>query len=542
MRVEQVQPSAWTEVYFHQRRQARLTLRSANTLTIHPLRQSHRCSLASSVLIALALTFFLAGCGAPSTPKDLVLHWNNTTVINRTTPTLQLVVNPHLVPGDPLGAAAFNAVRTLAPDYMRYQAWLPYPKLAIAELDPPTRQSTSWDFTLIDPMVNQFLTVTATHPAVIDFSTIPQWMFVTDSPVSYPKDPTQVTWNYEQGTQLRDPTNTELADYYRRLASWYVNGGFTDENGVSHESGHHYHLPLWEVLNEPDLEHSTSAEDYTRRYDAIVDAVRSVSPDTRFIGLSLGLPASHLDFVRYFLDPSNHLPDIPIDYISYHFYAVPGLQETSDTWQYTLFEQADTFLDTVRSIEAIRKQLAPNTRTDIDELGAILPTDAPPGIGPAPPALWWNVSAAVSAYFYIRLARMQIDIVGEAQLIGFPSQYPTLSMMDWTSNQPNARFWALKLLKDSFLPGDEMVETYLAPLITSDVEAQAFLTPSGRKLLLINKRNRRIDISLPNAASATALTVDAQSGEAPARAITPTDGTIALQPFAVTVVTWKPAT
>jgi hypothetical protein len=516
-------------------------LRSVNTSTIHRLRQSHGCSLALPALIALALTLFLAGCGASSTPKDLVIHWNKTTGINRTTPTLQLVVNPHLVPGDPLGGAAFNAVRTLAPDYMRYQTWLPYPKLAIAELEPPTRQSTSWDFTLIDPMVNQFLTATATHPTVIDFSTIPQWMFVTDSPISYPEDPTQVTWNYEQGTQLRDPTNTELADYFRRLASWYVNGGFTDENGVLHESGHHYHFPVWEVLNEPDLEHSTTAEDYTRRYDAIVDAVRSVSPDARFIGLSLGLPASHLDFVRYFLDPSNHLPDIPIDYISYHFYAVPGLQETPDAWQYTLFEQADTFLDTVRTIEAIRKQLAPKTRTDIDELGAILPTDAPPGIGPAPPSQWWNVSAAVSAYFYIRLARMQIDIVGEAQLIGFPSQYPTLSMMDWTSNQPNARFWALKLLKDSFHPGDKMVETYLAPLITSDVEAQAFLTPSGRKLLLINKRNRPIDISLPDAASATALTVDAHSAEAPARAITPTDGTIALQAFAVTVVTWKAA-
>ena len=111
-----------------------------------------------------------------------------------------------------------------------------------------------------------------------------------------------------------------------------------------------------------------------------------------------------------------------------------------------------------------------------------------------------------------------------------------------SATSPNARFWALKLLKDSFHPGDEMVETYLAPLITSDVEAQAFLTPSGRKLLLINKRNRRIDISLPNAASATALTVDAQSAEAPARAITPTHGTIALQPFAITVVTWRPAT
>jgi hypothetical protein len=491
----------------------------------------------TSALLLLALT--LSGCGASSsTEKNLTIHWNTTTVIYQTTPTLQLVANPHLLPGDPLGVAALNAVRTLAPDYMRYQAWLPYPKLAIAELQPPTAQSTSWDFTLIDPMLDNFLSATAGHPPVIDFSTIPQWMFVTDAPVPYPSNPTQEIWNYEQGTQLRDPTNTELSDYYRRLASWYVSGGFTDENGLWHESGHHYQFPIWEVLNEPDLEHSTSAEDYTRRYDAIVDAVHSVSPDTKFIGMSLGLPAIHLDFVRYFLDPSNHIPGTPIDYISYHCYAVPGLQETPDTWQYTLFQQADTFLDTVRSVEAIRKQFSPNTRTDIDEIGAILPTDAPPGIGPPPPPQWWNASAAVSAYFYVQLARMQIDIVGEAQLIGFPSQYPTLTMIDWATNQPNARFWALKLLKDSFKPGDKMVETYLAPLLTSDVEAQAFVTSSGQKLLLINKRNRPIDISLPDAASATALAVDAQSAETPARAITPFNGTITLQPFAVAVITW----
>jgi hypothetical protein len=32
-------------------------------------------------------------------------------------------------------------------------------------------------------------------------------------------------------------------------------------------------------------------------------------------------------------------------------------------------------------------------------------------------------------------------------------------MMDWTTNQPNARFWVLKLIKGSFHPGNELVDT-----------------------------------------------------------------------------------
>lgn len=489
----------------------------------------------------MVLAFLLAGCGSVPTTytsKDLTIRWNIPTVINQTTPTLQIVVNPHLVPGDPLGIAALNAVHTLAPDYVRFQTWIPYPKLAVAELEPPSPHSTSWDFSLIDPMVDNFVTVTAGHPMVMDFSTIPQWMFVTDAPVPYPADPNQPTWNYEQGTALRDPTLTELADYYRRLAGWYADGGFNDENGRWHDSGHHYSLPVWEVLNEPDLEHGTTPEDYTRRYDAIVDAVHSVSPDTKFMGLSLGLPGSQLDFIRYFLNASNHLPGIPIDYISYHFYTVPELSETVDSWQYTLFQQADEYLATVRSVEAIRRRLAPDTLTDIDEFGSILPTDAPPGIGPTPPAIWWNTSAAVYAYMYLQLARLQIPILGEAQLIGFPSQYPTLTLIDWKTKQPNARFWALKLLKDSFHTGDRMVQTDPAGSIAGDLELQAYVTPTGRKLLIINKRNRPINFALPDSEGTTILTVDSQSAESPAREITQTHGTLTLHPFAVAVVSW----
>ena len=132
-----------------------------------------------------------------------------------------------------------------------------------------------------------------------------------------------MTWEYTQGTELRDPSGKELGDYYGRLVSWYVNGGFTDENGKRHESGYHYRLPVWEVLNEPELEHATTPEQYTERYDAIVEGIHRVSPETKFMGLALAYPR----IIRITLStssmPANHKPGIPIDYISYHFYAIP---------------------------------------------------------------------------------------------------------------------------------------------------------------------------------------------------------------------------
>jgi hypothetical protein len=108
-------------------------------------------------------------------------------------------------------------------------------------------------------------------------------------------------------------------------------------------------------------------------------------------------------------------------------------------------------------------------------------------------------------------------------------------MMNWENNKPNARFWVLKLLKDSFHPGDKLVETSIN---SKDLAAQAYLTPAGRKLLVVNKRNRAIEISLPDADKASALTVDATTGEGPARGVRPADGKIKLEPFAVTVVAW----
>jgi hypothetical protein len=54
----------------------------------------------------------------------------------------------------------------------------------------------------------------------------------------------------------------------------------------------------------------------------------------------------------------------------------------------------------------------------------------------------------------------------------------------------------------------------------------------------VNKRNRAVDISLPDAATAHVVTVDEQSGDSTARILPVANGAIKIQPFAVTVVSW----
>lgn len=503
----------------------------------------HRWSRHVSLLAAL---FLVAGtatpCAWPQTAarsaNPIRIDWTKTILVSRSTPTLQVVVNPMLRRGSPIHDAAFRALRQMQADFVRYVPWLPYPRLAVAELKPPTSAGTSWDFSLIDPMTKDFLAATAGHTTVMNFSTIPAWLFQTDKPVAYPANPNQVDWNYTQGTHLVDPSGKQLGDYYGRLVSWYTRGGFTDENGVRHTSGYHYSFPIWEVLNEVDFEHSTTPEQYTRRYDAMVSAIHEVSPETKFMGLALASPTNPAWF-EYFLDPAHHQTGIPLDYISYHFYASPAADQTIDDWQYSFFDQADGFLHTVRYIQGIRQRLSPKTKTDIDELGVILPNDnrAVDDTARRIPALYWNAAGAMYAYLYLGLTKLGVEVVGESQLVGYPTQFPSVSMIDWKTGQPNARYWVLWLLRRNFGPGDKLVATDAA---VDGVAAQAFSTSTGKKLLLVNERNRSQTVSLPDSAKIAAIsTVDGATGEQPPQTQTGSGGTMTLAPFAVTVVEWR---
>jgi hypothetical protein len=487
--------------------------------------------------ILCALVFLLASKVDASDKIDtLKIKWDDQITLSKTTPTLQLVENP-MVRKSPIHEATFKALKNLNADYVRYVPWFPYPKLAVAELKPPSGGKTYWDFKLLDSTMAALMEATKGHSVVINFSTTPVWMWKTGWVVNYPDDPYQTVWDYNQGTELRDTSMKEVATYYARLLSWYTRGGFTDELGRFHKSGHFYKIPYCEVLNEPDLEHNISVQIYTKMYDAIVTEMKKVSPDTKFIGMSLAFE-SHPEYFEYFLNPKNHKSSVPLEGISYHHYSLPSWREQPlDAYQYTFFEKADGFLEKVRYIENIRKRLAPQTFTTINEIGTILGAETLPI-----PDDYWNLSGAMYAHMFLELTKIGIEVAGESQLVGYPTQFPDVSMINWKNGNPNARYWVLKLLIESFGPGDKLVSTLYGDSQggNGSMDFQAFATKKGKRLLLINKLNKEKEIVLPaEAKGSLARSVDVTTRENPPVSVQLADNKITLKPFSVTVIELK---
>ncbi|GAB2471608.1 hypothetical protein GCM10027063_10200 [Promicromonospora xylanilytica] len=453
---------------------------------------------------------------APANPSTtLQVDWTSTTGRSRTTLTTHLWTAPQLRRGSPIHGNAFDALRNLRADLARFLPWFSQLRLAVPELTPPTATTTSWNFELLDPFVEDFVAAAEGRPVVANFATIPTWMFVTPEPVPVSEDPDEIHWEYEQGTELRDPTCAEVADYFYRLASWYIAGGFTDELGMWHESGHSYRFAYWEVLCEPDVGHKLSPEVYTRLYDAVVSRLAPLDPDMKFIGLSLSHVHPDPEYYWHFLDPAKHSDETPIDAFSYHFYTQPEIINPFGTegntpyehWRDIFFAQADAFLDQVRHIDAIRRRLAPHAETHINELGTFPP--APMDPAPAFPEAYWTLSAAVQSYLWAKLVELGIDLVGIAEFIDYPGMNPGISLLAWETGEPNARYDALALLLRHFGPGDALVTTsataahgYPDPR----VHVQAYLTVDGsRKILFVNKTAEPVRVAVPTLASSAQL-------------------------------------
>ncbi|MBZ4191101.1 glycosyl hydrolase family 39 [Niabella beijingensis] len=472
--------------------------------------------------------------GIAQEADTLEVDWNQSFMTSKTTPTLQVVENPMVRPGSPIHQQTFKALKDLGADYVRYVPWFPYPKMAVAALKPPDSQRTYWDFTYLDSTMKAIMEATDGHSVVINFSTTPAWMWKTPQPVVYPEDPYSVSWDYNQGRELRDSTGQELAGYYARLLSWYTKGGFTDERGTFHKSGHFYKIPYWEVLNEPDLEHAISPELYTKIYDRIVVELKKISPHTKFIGLSLA-HVTNPAYFEYFLNRDNHRFGIVPEGISYHHYSTPSFPDQDlDGYQYAFFEKADAFMDKVRYIENIRKRLAPQVFTTINEIGSIL--RSPQVIKPIP-AAYWNLSGAVYAYLFLQLTKTGIDVAGESQLVGYPTQFPDVSMMNWETGNPNARYWVLKMIHDHLGSGDQLMTTGFKNNRSDGIAAQAYQTAKGRRILLINTRNTTTMVRLPDVAkNQTCNTVDGRSADQPPFQTKLNSPVITMAPFAVCIV------
>jgi hypothetical protein len=71
----------------------------------------------------------------------------------------------------------FRSLRDLGADYIRLTPWRPYPRLAVAELEPAFGGRHPGSLSLPDPVLVDFMQGTAGHSVDMDISTIPQRMF-----------------------------------------------------------------------------------------------------------------------------------------------------------------------------------------------------------------------------------------------------------------------------------------------------------------------------------------------------------------------------
>jgi hypothetical protein len=128
-------------------------------------------------------------------------------------------------------------------------------------------------------------------------------------------------------------------------------------------------------------------------------------------------------------------------------------------------------------------------------------------------------------------------VAGESQLVGYPTQFPSVSMVDWEKGTPNPRYRILQLLKDSIGPGDKVVDMGTAG-VPPGMYAQGFVKPDGkRRLLLVNKRDRAFDLVVSGASGGQIDFVDQTTGFGPPGSVRLEGDEVTLRGLAVAVVT-----
>ena len=506
-----------------------------------------------SIQAAVALLLVPVTCFSQQAANEEVrvtANWKQPIGVAATIPTTQILSHAYTLRTSPIHDALFGALKDLHTDDTRLQFWYSVTAQAVLELKEPTATETYWDFQYADPLVADYYANTEGKHH-LNITTIPRWMFNVPT-LEVPKDPTASFYAYTDNTTgalLKDPSGKQIADYQARIFQWYTKGGFTDEAGKFHKSDHHYKVEYWDVLNEPDFENKITVEQFTRIYDAVTEAIHKIDPNVEFYAPEVS--GSEVPWAKYFLDPKNHQPgSLPVRWFTFHNYV--NAKNEPDTWQAKYFTDpaksetdgasARVLVDRIHQVLKIRDDLSPQTKVIVDELGTfndIKDTEeacrAPEPYQAYKP-LYWNAIGANWAYIFIASERLGLPVFSMSQMIGYPTQCPSISMFDKDTAKPNAHYWVLSLINKHFGPGNTLVKTESS---TSDVEVQAATTPSGNKVLLVNTSNRNITVKLDDSYTDMHLvadTVDELSGENAPRHEKLSGRSITLAPFAVAVV------
>ena len=509
-------------------------------------------ALAATVCLPLHPAVLLAR----QTSGDSVIvatDWNNVTGASVTVPTTQILAHAYTLRDSPIHDQLFKALRDLHTDNTRLQLWYSVTRQAVLEQKEPTATETFWDFEYSDPLVSDYYANTSGKHH-LNVTTIPRWMFKVP-PLDVPQDPKASFYPYTDdttGTLLKDPTGRQIAEYQARIYQWYTRGGFTDEAGKFHNSGHLYKVDYWDVLNEPDFENKITVEQYTKIYDAVTEAIHRIDPDVQFFGPEVS--GAEVPWARYFLDPKNHKPgSLPVTWFTFHNYV--NAPNDPSTWHAKYFTDpektatdgasAEVFVGRMREVLKIRDELSPQTKVSVDELGTFndvkTTEEACRANEPyqAYNPLYWNAIGANWAYIFIASEQLGMPLFSMSQMIGYPTQCPSISMFDKDTAKPNAHYWVLSLINSYFGPGDKLTATTSS---SPDIQAQAAVGRKGHSLLLVNTTERSIPVDLAASLTvnaATAEIVDQTSGENAPRHEAVTNRHLTIPPFAVAVVSQR---
>lgn len=504
------------------------------------------------ITTVFATSAFVSAQSQGGNDATVSVKWANVERVTNTVPTTQILAHANTLRSHRLHDPEFKALKDLKTNDTRMQAWYSIPIQAVPELKEPTDKETFWDFKYLDDLMEDYYANT-TGRHHVNIGTVPRWMFKVP-PMDIPTDPTVSFYNYtNDGTKadlLKDSTGKQFADYQARIYQWYTQGGFNDELGKYHKSGHHYKIDTWGVMNETQLENKIGVQQYTKLYDAVVKAIHKIDPKVQFYGPEVA--NAEIPWARYFLNPKNHDPEaLPmLKWFSFHNYVNAGNDPSA--WHAAYFTNepkeerggasAKGMVSRFQELLKIRDQLSPEVQIVLDESGtfdAIAPgehsckADHP---YTAYNPLYWNATGANYAVNFITAQRLGIPLMSMSQMDGYPTQCPSISMFDNDTARPNAHYWALYLITHNFAPGDKLVTTKSS---TENVIAQASITPAGRKVLLINTTDQPQTVDLAGAFKAplTAQVVDQASGEKEPRKDTCKNAQVKLAPFAVAVVT-----
>jgi hypothetical protein len=287
-------------------------------------------------------------------------------------------------------------------------------------------------------------------------------------------------WMFDQQGNLRDPSFQEFATYMAQLVGWYNKGGFTDQNGVYHKSGHIGWVHTWEIWNEPNSGYEIPAPvadpaatwmdpvTFARLYSVASTAMRQVDPTIVTGGPALSAyPAD--DYLQQFITSVT----APLDFLSFHFYAI-GDPKTPDP---VAFEQIqENFVHRMQFVRRVLDQTFPGKHVPIwvDEVGyneiARLPVDPR---GAAPVGCAWLAATFAAAEYQHATMFSQFPFLGNAQL----------ALINSASRQPFVPYWIYQVLAKEFPVG-----VLIVPIQSPDgsgIVGAAGIAPDGTSARIV---------------------------------------------------------